>query len=69
MEYKYTLYNISLHYIMLKSKVTYGPNTGFIPKKPVGVEREEQKYKVIPVPKDPTRMKLLGKTCDKCSHK
>lgn len=52
---------------MLK-KTNYGPNTGFNPPKPVGVEKEEQKYKIIPIPKDPTRMKLV-KTCDKCSHK
>jgi hypothetical protein len=51
---------------MLK-KTNYGPSTGFVP--PKSVEKEMPDYKVIPIPKDPTRMKLLGKKCDKCSHK
>jgi hypothetical protein len=47
-------------------KTNYGQNTGFNPPKPRSVEKEEQGYKVILIPKDPTRMKLV-KTCDKCS--
>jgi hypothetical protein len=53
---------------MLK-KTNYGQGTGFVPPKPNSVEKEGQDYKIIPIPKDPTRMKLIGKKCDKCSHK
>ena len=38
-------------------KTNYGASTGFVP--PKMVEKEMPDYKIIPIPKDPTRMKPI----------